>query len=222
MSLESSVFVPEPQAAALVGRYGISYPEHGLAENAQMAADLASGIGFPVVLKIVSPDVVHKSDAGGVKTWVADPARVPAAYNHLVQQVKKAVPHARIHGVLVCRQAEEGLETIIGAVQDPVFGPTVMAGLGGIFAEVFHDAAFRIAPVKKIDALEMIRELKGAPLFKAARGRPARDQAAFCNAILSVSRLIMENPDIIELDLNPVRLYENGLEALDVRLIKTG
>ena len=153
---------------------------------------------------------------------VTDAARAAAAYDDLVQTVQKAAPHAAIDGVLVCRQAPEGLETIIGAVRDPVFGPTVMAGLGGVFTEVFHDAAFRIAPLEEIDAQEMIHELKGAPLLRETRGRPARDEAAFCRAILAVSRLIMENDDIVELDLNPVRLYENGLEALDVRLIKTG
>ena len=222
MPIESNTLVPEPDAAQILKSYNIPYPKHGLAKDPAEAVGIAEMIGYPVVLKIVSPDVIHKSDAGGVLVGMQGPDNVRHGFGMLVNKVQETMPEAQINGVLVCRQCKEGLETIIGAIRDPVFGPTVMVGLGGIFTEVIKDITFRIAPLKKIDAQEMIEEMKGSQLLKAMRGQPARDITAFIEALLSVSRLIIENDDIVELDLNPVRLYENGLEALDVRLIRAG
>lgn len=222
MPVGSNVFVPEPEAIQILKCYNIRYPEHGLAKNPEEAVAIAEKVGYPVALKIVSPDVIHKSEVGGVLLGIKEPDTVRSGFDMLVNKMEETLPRAEIHGILVNRECEEGLETIIGAIRDPVFGPTVMAGLGGIFTEVMKDITFRIAPLKKIDAEEMIEEMKGYKILKGIRGQAPRDIKIFIETILSVSRLIMENDDIVELDLNPVRLYEKGLDALDVRMIKYG
>jgi acyl-CoA synthetase (NDP forming) len=221
MSAVSNTFVLEPEAARLFSFYSIPYPEHGLADNPKQACEIAERLGYPVVLKVVSPDVLHKTDVGGVLVGLDGPKRVSSGYKQIERQVRQAMPDARIHGMLVCRQCNEGLEIIVGALQDLVFGPTVMVGLGGIFAEVFHDVSFRIAPLKRIDAEEMIMEMKGSPLLQGHRGRPARDVRALADLLLAVSQLVTEHPEITELDLNPVRLYEQGLHVLDIRLLRS-
>jgi acyl-CoA synthetase (NDP forming) len=137
-----------------------------------------------------------------------------------MDRVQKAVPNPPIEGVLVCQQAPAGLEVIVGAIDDPVFGATIMFGLGGIFAEVFRDVAFRIAPLERIDAEEMIREIRGYPVLTGTRGQSARDIDRLIDLLMAVSRLVTEKPDTKELDLNPVRLFERGLMALDVRMIE--
>ena len=213
-------FVTEPQAVELLTKYHIPYPEHGLARERTEAVRIADGLGYPVVLKIVSPDAPHKSDVGGVRLDLGGPGEVESAFDDLIATVKGRLPEASIQGVLVCRQAAEGLEVIVGATDDPVFGATVMFGLGGIFTEVLKDVAFRIAPLQRIDAREMIREIKGYSVLSGARGQAAVDMAGLERLILAVSRMVTEEPGIKELDLNPVRLYKEGLMALDARLVR--
>ena len=213
-------FILEPEAVRRLKRYDIPYPEHRITLSAQEAAAAAEELGYPVVLKIVSPDVLHKSDAGGVMVGIEDAGQVSQGYETMVNRVQSTVPDARIEGVLVCRQAAEGVEAIVGAVDDPIFGPTIMFGLGGIFTEVFNDISFGVAPLKRIDAEEMILEIKGYPLLSGARGREACDLDKLADLLLSVSSLVMEWTNIKELDLNPVRLYEDGLMVLDVRIIE--
>jgi acyl-CoA synthetase (NDP forming) len=209
----------EPEAIVLLKEYGITYPEHGLAANANEAARIAKEIGCPAVLKVVSPDVLHKSDAGGVMVNLADPDAVRDGYTRMMECVLEKVPGAQIRGALVCKQAESALEVIVGAIDDLTFGPTLMFGLGGIFTEVLKDVAFRVAPIERRDAEEMIREIKAYPMLAGVRGQAPRDTAALVDLLLAVSKMVTEHPEIKELDLNPVRLYEKGLTALDARIL---
>jgi len=212
-------FLLEPEAVQLLGKYQIPYPEHALAHSADEAVELAERLGYPVVLKIVSPDVVHKSDSGGMLVELDSSKLVRLGYDRLLAAVLSHQPDARIEGVLVCRQAPPGLEVIVGALDDPMFGPTIMFGMGGIFAELLRDVVFRIAPLRRSDAQDMIREVKGYPLIAGLRGQKACDEEALVSLLLAVSQLVTENREINELDLNPVRLYEQGLLVLDARVI---
>ena len=217
--VEGERYLLEPEAVLLLEGYAIPYPVHGLAQNAEEAAGIAAGLGFPVVLKVVSPDVLHKSDVGGVLVGLEDSARVREGYSEVVDRVSSVVPGAQIEGLLVCKQAPAGLEVIVGALEDETFGPTVMFGLGGIFAEVLRDVSFRVAPLRCRDAQEMVREIQGYPLLSGARGHAPLDVEALVELLLSVSQLVIDRREIRELDLNPVRVYEHGLLALDARII---
>jgi acyl-CoA synthetase (NDP forming) len=222
MTESAQRFMLEPEAIRLLDEYGLPYPDHGLARNADEAASIASGLGFPVVLKVASLDVVHKSDAGGVMLGLEDGSSVRSGYEAVVGRVRAAVPGARIEGVLVCRQAPEGLELIVGALDDATFGPTVMFGLGGVFTETLKDVSFRIAPLERRDAEEMLREIKGYALLTGARGQAGYDVGAVAELLLSVTRLVMDHREIKELDLNPVRVFEQGLLVLDTRMVVKG
>ncbi len=221
-AFEQGHFLLEPLAAAKLHSYNVAYPRHALADSCAKAVEIAEQIGYPVVLKVVSPQVVHKSDAGGVRVNLTGPTSVKEAYSDILKQVKTQRPRATIAGVLVCRQAPEGLEVIVGGIKDPVFGPTIMFGLGGIYTEVFNDVVFRVAPLRPIDAEEMLGEIKGHALLTGTRGRDPVDIAALQTLLLSISRLMIAEPQIAELDLNPVRLYQQKLMALDVRIRMEG
>ena len=216
-------YVLEPETVQLLEEYGMPYPPHGLAHDALEAERIAEELGYSVVLKVVSPNVVHKSDAGGVLLGLGDGASVRDGFERLVKRVSSSVPGARIEGALVCQEAPGGLELIVGALEDATFGPTVMVGMGGIFTEVLRDVSFRVAPLERRDAEEMMKEIRGYPLLKGARGQAPLDVSSLAGLLLSVSRLVTEHREIKELDLNPVRLYEDGLLVLDARMIlKTG
>jgi acyl-CoA synthetase (NDP forming) len=213
-------FVLEPDAIRVLEQYNIPYPEHGLATSPEEAARIAGELGYPVVLKVVSPDVVHKSDAGGVVVGVGDGREVRSAYEGILDGVRAAVPRARIEGVLVCKQAPNGLEVIVGGLDDTTFGPTVMFGLGGIFVEALKDVSFRIAPLERRDAEEMVAEIKGYSLLMGARGQAGCDVTAVTDLLMAVSQMVTDHPEIKELDLNPVRVYEKGLMVLDARMME--
>lgn len=212
-------FVLEPDTVRLLSEYGIPYPEHGLARSLDEAVQLADGLGYPVVLKVVSPDVVHKSGAGGVAIGLQDADDVLSAYEGILDAIADAVPAATVDGVLVCRQAPEGFEVIIGGLDDPTFGPTVMFGLGGIGAEVHKDVAFRVAPLERRDAQDVMREIQAYPLLTGARGEASYDLDAAANLLMVVSRLLLDHREIKELDLNPVRLFKTELLVLDARMM---
>jgi acyl-CoA synthetase (NDP forming) len=212
-------FILEPQAIRLLEEYRIPYPASGLARNAQEAVRIAAQIGYPVVLKIVSEDAVHKSDVGGVSVNLATADQVTGAFQKIIANVQSHQADAKIEGILVVQQAKEGIEIIVGAMEDPTFGPTVMFGLGGIFAEVLNDVTFRIAPLERRDAEEMVREIKGYPLLTGLRGRASGDIDAVVDLLMGISQLLTEHPEIKELDLNPVRVYEQGLLVLDARMM---
>jgi acyl-CoA synthetase (NDP forming) len=222
MSRKQVRFLLEPEAIQLVEAYGIPYPSHGLARCAEEAVRIADELCYPVVLKVVSPDIVHKSDVGGVEISLLDAGSVRAAYRRILNTVSDRVSGAEIHGVLVCEQARPGWEVIVGGLRDELFGPTVMFGLGGVFVEVLKDVAFRLAPLQRRDAEEMIREIQGYPLLTGVRRQEPCDVGALVDTLMSVSRLMAEHREIVELDLNPVRLYEDGLIVLDARAMKEG
>jgi acetate---CoA ligase (ADP-forming) subunit beta len=190
-----------------------------LANDAKEAAQAAEKTGFPVVLKIVSPDVTHKSDVGGVRLGLESSADVEKAFDEIVAAVKKAQPDARIEGVAVQKMAAPGTEVIVGMSKDPQFGPVMMFGLGGILVEVLKDVAFRIVPLEPKDAREMVREIKGFPVLEGVRGRKPADTDALEKLILRVSEFVEAHPEIEELDLNPVFAYPDGVLAVDARIV---
>lgn len=216
------IFLTEPEAVSYLELFGIPYPAHGLARDSGEAAAIAENLGYPVVLKVVSPQIVHKTEVGGVVTGISTPETVRKEYQRIVNRVTSSLPEAAIEGVLVCQQAANGLELIVGGVEDPLFGPTVMFGLGGVYAEIIRDVSFRVAPVDRLDAESMIEEIKGFPILMGARRKQAYAIQKLKDLICSVSRLIMERPEVKELDLNPVTIFEDRLFALDARIIRKG
>jgi acetyl-CoA synthetase (ADP-forming) len=209
----------EHEAKAICQKYGIPVTRFGIADSAEAAAKIADNIGFPVVLKVISPDIVHKYDVGGVILNLKSTDEVKNAYNQIVRNVKKHQPKARILGVNVQEMAPPSTEVIVGAMKDPQFGPVIMFGLGGIFVEVLKDVTFRIAPINENDAVEMIYEIKASPLLKRYRGLPPADVEAIVKILLNTSKMVMENQEIKELDLNPIMVYEKGAKTVDARII---
>jgi len=209
----------EFESKRILKQAGISVVETKLAETQKEAVLLSRKIGFPVALKIVSPDVIHKSDSGGVKLSLNHPTEVKKAYDEIFKKVKKHYPHAIIHGVSVQKMARPGTEVIVGTSKDPQFGPVIMFGLGGIFVELLKDVSFRVVPVDKRDAQEMVEEIKGYPLLQGFRGTEPASIPAIIETILKVSRLVEENPQIKELELNPIFAYRDKAMAVDARII---
>ena len=209
----------EHEAKTICAEYGITVNRFSLAKNENEAAELAERIGFPAVLKVVSPEIVHKSEAGGVKINLKDTDEVRGAYNTIMENAKKFNSKANIVGVLVQEMAPQGIETIIGAVKDPQFGQTLMFGLGGIFVELLKDVTFRVAPITEQDAAEMIVGVKAFPLLNGYRGSPPADVKAIVTQLVCVSHLVMDYPEIRELDLNPVMAYPHGTKVVDARII---
>jgi acetate---CoA ligase (ADP-forming) subunit beta len=209
----------EPEAKAICIEYGIPVTKFKVASNEKDAAKFADEIGYPVVLKIVSQDIIHKSDAGGVMMNLKNDSEVAAGYLKIIENSKCYKPDAKIGGVLVQEMAPQSTEVIVGAIKDPQFGQTVMFGLGGIFVEILKDVSFCIAPLTTEDAEEMITELKAYPLLKGFRNTPPADINALISILCSTSRLVMEHPEIKELDLNPVMAYQSGAKTVDARII---
>jgi acetyl-CoA synthetase (ADP-forming) len=199
--------------------YGIPVTKFELARSEEEAVKFADAIGFPTVLKIVSSDIIHKSDVGGVIVGLKNSDDVRHGYNQILQNVKKHDPKARIAGVLVQEMAPPSTEVIVGAIKDPQFGPAIMFGLGGVFVEVLKDVTFRIAPITEDDACDMISEVKAYPLLKGYRNTPPADIEAIEKILLSTSRLVTDCMEIKELDLNPVIVYEKGAKTVDARII---
>jgi acetate---CoA ligase (ADP-forming) len=203
---------------AILDAYGIPTLRAGSATTADEAVGAALQIGLPVVLKIDSPDIVHKTDVGGVALDLRREEDVRAAFDALVQRVKQRQPEARIDGVTVERFVRGGRETIIGVSQDPSFGPVIMFGLGGIYVEALKDVSFRIQPVSDIDAREMVREIRGIKLLEGMRGEPPADIAAVEEVIQRVSQLVGDFPQIVEMDMNPFVVLEQGGLVVDARI----
>ncbi len=210
----------EHEALALIEHYGARVPSYGLAHNEEEAVSIAEKIGYPVVLKIVSPEIVHKSDVGGVVVGLGDSSSVRKAYNNIISSARKHVPSAEIIGVLVQKMAEKGaIEVIVGGIRDPVFGPAVMFGLGGVFVEVFKDVSFRVAPFDRSEAYEMVKEIKAYRILRGYRGQKPRNLEAIVDTIMAVQRIMVENPEIQELDLNPVFSYPDKAVVVDARVL---
>jgi acetyl coenzyme A synthetase (ADP forming)-like protein len=208
-----------PEARGLCEAYGIVIPREGLATNATDAATVAARIGFPVVMKIVSPQILHKTEAGGVLVGVKSAEEAAQGYATIVANARKYDPQAEILGVQVQQMIGAGQEVIIGAVTDPAFGKLVAFGMGGILVEVLKDITFRLAPASEEDALSMLDGIAAAEILRGVRGAPPVDRAALATMIERVSTLVADFPEISELDLNPVFASERGATAADVRVV---
>ncbi len=206
------------ESRAICDAYGIPMPKDAIATSAAEAASIADGFGYPVVLKIVSQDISHKTDAGGVIAGLTSAEQVTAAYDQVVANAKQYNAEARIDGVLVQQMASPGREVIIGAVTDPSFGKLVAFGIGGVLVEVLKDVTFRLAPLEREDALSMLDSIKLAEILKGVRGAAPVDREALAGIIQAVGKIVTDYPEIAELDLNPVFATETGAIAVDVRI----
>lgn len=216
---EGRLILTEYESKKLLKQVGIPVVETRLAKTQKETVLMSQKIGFPVVLKIASPDVIHKSDSGGVKLSLNNVAGVKKAYGEIMERVRELYPNAVINGITVQKMARPGTEVIVGTSKDPQFGPVIMFGLGGIFVEVLKDVSFRVIPLNRRDAQEMIKEIKGYPLLQGMRGKEPVSIRVLVDIILKISNLIEENPQIKELELNPIFAYGDGAVAVDARII---
>ena len=217
--VKSQNLLTEIESKALLKKAGIPVVEAKLARSKKEAVSISHEMGFPVVLKISSADVVHKSDSGGVKLGLANATQVGKAYSEILSSIKQAYPQAQIDGVSVQPMAAPGVEVIVGMSKDPQFGPVLMFGLGGILVEVLKDVSFRIVPVTARDAKAMIKEIKGYPVLEGYRGQKPASIPALEKLIVKVSQFVERNPQIRELDLNPIFAYPDEAVAVDARII---
>ncbi len=218
---EGRVSVGEAEAREVLKAYGFPIPQSRLAKTPEEAVEIAEEIGYPVVLKVASPDILHKTDVGGVKLNVGTPDDVRDAFDLIVYRAGRYVPGARIWGCLVQQMVPGGREVLVGMSRDPQFGPLVGFGLGGIYVEALKDIAFRIAPFGRQEAEEMMREIRSYPLLEGVRGEPPADHEAMVDALLRVSQLVTDFPEIVELDINPLMVFDegHGAIAIDMRLV---
>lgn len=213
--------MPEHKAREFLSKHGIPFPKYKLATSKKDALEKATDVGFPLVMKIASPDVIHKTDVGGVKLHLKSKEEVATAWDEIMEKVNKYKPNAKILGTFLEREIEEGHEIIVGGTKDPVFGPTIMfGGVGGIYVELFDDVAFRLAPIDKKEAKKMMEETKGYKILNGYRGQPKADLSVIKNLLVKVSRIMDENEWISELDLNPVRAFPDKVLVLDAKIVK--
>jgi acetyltransferase len=211
--------LPPQEAFALIADRGLPCTAFALADSPGAASQIAERHGFPVVLKISSPDIVHKSDAGGVRLNLDTTEAVERTYDELLAEMGRTFPEARLDGVLVNKMAPPGQEVIIGMNRDPQFGPIILFGLGGVLVEIFRDVALRHLPLSREDALGMIREIKGYPVLAGYRGSLRVDEEALTDCLLAVAQIAEDHPKVIEIDLNPVFAYPEGALVADARII---
>lgn len=209
----------EQTTAQLFSAYSLPLPRQDLATTPEEAVHIAEQIGYPVIAKISSPDILHKTDVGGVRANLQSPEDVIAAFNGIMTDIRKHQPNASIQGILIQQFLPVGSEFIVGAVRDSSFGPLIMAGLGGIYTELFKDSAFRIAPVDSTQAYAMLSELESWKLLLGMRGKPQADIDALAQVIVNISQIMLENPSIAELDLNPVLVRTDGVIVADAKVV---
>lgn len=219
---EGRLSIGDAEARQILEAYGLRAPRAEVAETPEQAIEIANQIGYPVVLKIASPDILHKTDIGGVKVGLHGPEDVRDAFELIFYRAQRYVPEARLWGCLVQEMAPPGgLEVLVGMNRDPQFGPLVTFGLGGIYVETLKDVTFRIVPFSLQEAEEMLSEIRAHALLDGVRGRPAMDKAAIVDVLLRVGQLVQDFPEIVELDINPLMVYPRGqgAMALDMRLV---
>ncbi len=209
----------EHEAERVASEYGIKVARSEVASSEKQAILLAKKFGLPVAMKIVSQDIIHKTDVGGVKAGISSISGVRQAYGEIIRNAKKANSKANVRGVLVQEMAPKSYEFVVGGVRDPQFGPTIMFGLGGIYVELFKDVAFRLAPISTEEALSMMNEVKSSKLLKGFRGARPLDTQSAAKTIANVGRLMLEQPEVESIDINPLFIYEKGVLAVDVRII---
>jgi acetyl coenzyme A synthetase (ADP forming)-like protein len=208
----------EPEGYELLRKNGISVPDHKVVKDPEDAAKAADQIGYPIAMKVVSPDVVHKTDAGAVTVNIKDRQAAEAAFQDIMSSVKAKVPNARIDGIVVEKMMQPGLELIIGGKTDPSFGKVVTFGLGGTLVELLRDVSIRVLPVNMNEIVKMVEEVKAYALIKGYRGAPPRDEQALVETLDRVCKMFYENADMSEFDINPLILYDKGLCAVDARI----
>jgi acetate---CoA ligase (ADP-forming) len=218
---EGTVILSDTAARALLSAYGIRFPKGRVVRNVDQAVEAADQIGYPVVLKVVSPDLSHKTDVGGVALGIRDPASLRAAWATMQQSLEAKAHDARIEGFEVETEIQEGKEVLVGVQRDPHFGPILAFGLGGIYVEVLRDVTFRLAPIRPLSALHMVQSVRAFPLLRGVRGEPPSDIEGLTEAIERVSQLAMEVPDVLELDINPLIVLpdHDGVIAADARVV---
>jgi len=209
----------ETESRELLKEYNVSLPDAILANSPEKAVEAAGKIGYPVAMKIVSPDIIHKSDAGGIKLDLNSKEEVRGAFDEILKNAGNVTTRDKILGTLISPMVPKGQECIIGMIQDRQFGPVIMFGLGGIFVEVLKDVSFRVAPLAREDIDEMVEEIKGYKVLKGIRGERPKDIDAIKDILFKLSEIAVENPEINEIDLNPVIVHEKGLSIVDSRVI---
>ncbi|MFA4876818.1 MAG: acetate--CoA ligase family protein [Methanoregula sp.] len=217
----TKLMLSESEGYDLLKEYGVPVPAYRIVMTPHDAAEAAEAIGFPVVMKIISPQIVHKSDAGGVIVGIGSRDAAAAAFDRIITGAKKYRKDAEITGVIVEQQAEPGLELIIGGKTDPAFGKVITFGMGGTLVELMKDITLRILPLDDETIRAMIREIDGYPLIKGYRGMKPRDEEALVAALRAISQFFQEREEVVEFDINPLRLYENGSLAVDARVFVT-
>ncbi len=215
---EKRTRLTEIEAKMVLKEYGVMVPVSKVVRSIDEAVKAAEEIGYPVVLKIVSPDIIHKTDIGAVKINITGEKELRNAYIEMIMNVRKYAPTASVYGVSVQEMVPGGLEVIVGGIRDPQFGSLVMFGLGGIYVEVFKDVSFRVTPVTEREAEKMIGEIRGFNLIRGVRGRPSSDVNFIRETIMRVSQLLEDFDEIVELDINPLMVYEKGGFAVDARI----
>lgn len=216
---EGRIKLLEHEALAVMEAYGIPVPRYCLATSRDEAGKCASIIGKPMAAKIVSPDIVHKSDVGGVVLGVAGREGAVEAFDRILENIGRNAPNARVVGVLYQEMAPSGLEVFVGGKRDPSFGPIVVFGLGGVFVEALRDVAISLAPTNKCRAMRMLGSIKARRLLEGYRGMAPRDKEAIADAIVKISSLVSNHPSIAEVDVNPLIAYDRGVLAVDARII---
>lgn len=207
------------EAQRICALHQIPTPKCHVVTRVDEAVEKANEIGYPVVLKIVSPQIIHKSDIGGVIVNVGDEKELRAQYEKLIAEVHNREPSAVIAGVMIEEMIPPSIEVVVGGLEDNQFGPAVMFGMGGIFTEVYDDVAFRVAPIDRIDALNMIHGLRASKVLEGTRGKPPADIDSMVSVLMKVSDLMVEHRAIDQLDLNPVIVFPTGICAVDSRMI---
>jgi acyl-CoA synthetase (NDP forming) len=216
---EGRTVLTEIESKELIGQSGISVNDTRLAKSRSEASSISQEIGFPVVLKVASPDIVHKSDAGGIRLGLETPEQVEQACDEILGATRRSYPKANLLGVSVQKMAAPGVEVIIGMSRDAQFGPVLMFGLGGVFVEILEDVSLRVIPVTRRDVSEMIKEINGYKMLTGYRGMPPVDESKLGDMLLVVADFVTQYPVIKELDLNPVIAYGDGAIAVDARIV---
>ncbi len=219
IALEEKRNLTENESYDLLAKHGISVPEYKVASSLEETIIKSKSLGFPLVMKVISPDIMHKTDIGGVTLNIMNEQQIRESYQNMVDRVKKSKPKAKINGVLLYKKLPKGVEVIIGMTRDSQFGPTVMFGLGGIFTEILQDVSFRICPVTRIDIEEMIYEIKGIRILEGYRDHQGCDIDSLVDIVLAISDIAINYSVIKEIDLNPIMAYEKGAVVVDAKIV---
>ncbi|HAG49853.1 MAG: acetyl-CoA synthetase [Deltaproteobacteria bacterium GWC2_42_51] len=209
----------EPEAKEIIKAWGIPVPPFFVAKDRNLAMGAGNNIGYPVVLKVISGDILHKTEAGGVRMGLKNEQEVEEAFNEMIFEISDHMPTARIEGFLIEKMAAKGVEVIVGGIRDAQFGPAVMFGLGGMTVELLKDVSFRLAPVTREECLDMISEIKAHPLLTGYRGAEPSDIDVIVDCIIKVGNIMDAVDEIKEMEVNPLIVYEKGAMAVDARVV---